>query len=74
MTLAKDIVQQIERLPEPLQQEVYDFVEFLQNKHPVATAQPFQGSLLELKGGLEGSVTFTGDDMEIQEQLRDEWQ
>jgi hypothetical protein len=23
---------------------------------------------------LEGSVTFTGDDMEIQEQLRDEWQ
>lgn len=74
MTLAKDIVQQIERLPEPLQQEVIDFVEFLQSKHHIAPDQPSQASLLELKGGLESSVTFAGDDVAIQERLRDEWQ
>ncbi|WP_280551817.1 DUF2281 domain-containing protein [Halomonas sp. 25-S5] len=51
MVLAKHIVQQIERLPEPLQKEVVDFVEFLQSKHHVAPAPSSQGSLLELKGG-----------------------
>ena len=74
MTMTKDIVRKIERLPKPIQQEVYDFVEFLHNKHSGAIVQPSQDSLLELKGGLEGSMTFTGDDVEIQEQLRDEWQ
>ena len=74
MVLAKDIVQQIEGLPEPLQQEVIDFVEFLKSKHHIAPAPSSQVSLLELKGGLESSVTFAGDEVAIQEQLRDEWQ
>ncbi|MDZ7852549.1 MAG: DUF2281 domain-containing protein [Halomonas sp.] len=74
MTLTNDIVQQIERLPEPLQKEVIDFVEFLQSKHCVMPDQSSADSLLQLKGGLESSMTFIGDDVEIQEKLRDEWQ
>lgn len=73
MPSVEDIAQQVSRLPEPLQQEVLDFVQFLQSKHQITSRQPGKPSLLELKGGLEDSSTFAGDEVEIQERLRDEW-
>ena len=30
-------------------------------------------SLLELKGGLENSITFAGNEIDIQERMRDDW-
>ncbi len=44
MTLAKEIVAEIERLPEPLAREVLDFIEYLEVKHGLRS-----GSLEELK-------------------------
>lgn len=73
MPTVEQIAQQVGRLPEPLQQEVLDFIEFLQKKHHVAENVGDDESLLALKGGLEHSTTFAADEMEIQEQLRDEW-
>lgn len=74
MVQVRNIVQQIERLPKPLQQEVIDFVEFLHGKHHILPPQASPDTLLELKGGLENSTIFAGDNVGIQEQLRDEWQ
>ncbi len=33
MTIKEQITQEIEKLPEPLLQEILDFVQFLQTKH-----------------------------------------
>lgn len=73
MPTVEQIAQQVGQLPEPLQQEVLDFVEFLQHKHHVPERASEDDSLLTLKGGLEDSTTFAGDEVAIQEQLRDEW-
>ncbi|MBB3189424.1 DUF2281 domain-containing protein [Halomonas cerina] len=73
MSTVEQIAQQIGRLPEPLQQEVLDFVEFLQSKHHIPSEKPSSGSLLELQGGLERSTTFSGDELKLQERLRAEW-
>ncbi len=73
MPTVEQIAQQVGRLPEPLRQEVLDFVEFLQHKHRVVESADDSQSLLALKGGLEDSTTFSGDEVGLQEQLRDEW-
>lgn len=73
MPTIEQIAQQVGSLPEPLQREVLDFVEFLQTKHHLPGEKPRSGSLLELKGGLEHSATFSDDELDIQERLRDEW-
>lgn len=72
MSTVEQIAQQICRLPEPLQQEVLDFVEFLQSKHQIWSEKPNTVSLLELQGGLEESTTFAGDELKLQERLRAE--
>lgn len=33
MTIKEQLLQEIEKVPEPLLQEVLDFLQFLQNKH-----------------------------------------
>jgi len=33
MTIKEQLLQEIEKLPEPLLKEVLDFIQFLQNKH-----------------------------------------
>jgi hypothetical protein len=33
MTIKEQLIQEIEEVPEPLLQEVLDFIQFLQNKH-----------------------------------------
>ncbi len=33
MNIKEQLLQEIERVPEPLLQEVLDFIQFLQNKH-----------------------------------------
>jgi hypothetical protein len=74
MNQIERVAQQISSLPEPLQQEVIDFVEFLQQKHHVGQEKGQKDDLLiDLKGGLEASSTFSGDDLKVQERLRDEW-
>lgn len=73
MSRVEQIVHQIHLLPEPLQEEVLDFIEFLQKKHHVKDNVDDDESLLAMKGGLEHSTTFAADEVEIQEQLRDEW-
>ncbi|MGM0702878.1 MULTISPECIES: DUF2281 domain-containing protein [Halomonadaceae] len=73
MLTTERIAQQVGRLPEPLQREVLDFVEFLREKHHVVEGNEESDSLLSLQGGLEHSVTFAADEVKIQEQLRDEW-
>ncbi|MFD2189599.1 DUF2281 domain-containing protein [Pistricoccus aurantiacus] len=73
MDTTEQIANEIRRLPEPLRQEVLDFIEFLQAKHLTVSKAQENQSLLMLKGGLESSTTFGGDDVEIQERLRDEW-
>jgi len=67
------IAQQLSKLPEPLQQEVVDFIEFIQAKYCLDQQSQQDTLLLDLKGGLEGSSTFSGDNVKIQERLRDEW-
>ncbi|MBZ0331873.1 DUF2281 domain-containing protein [Halomonas sp. ANAO-440] len=73
MNQIERVAKQISRLPEPLQQEVIDFVEFLQAKHHVGQETQKDDLLIDLKGGLETSSTFAGDEWKIQERLRDEW-
>lgn len=73
MNQIERVAQQISKLPEPLRQEVIDFVEFLQKKHHVGQEIQEDDLLIDIKGGLETSSTFAGDDLKIQERLRDEW-
>lgn len=69
----EQIVSEINQLPESLQSEVMDFVEFLRVKYQIVPENTNDQSVLDLKGGLEGSETFKGNNVEIQERLRDEW-
>jgi len=60
-------------LPESMLEELLDFTEFLIHKKVKSAINSNPESLLELKGGLENSITFVGDPIQIQERLRDEW-
>ncbi|MBD2501417.1 DUF2281 domain-containing protein [Anabaena azotica] len=63
MSIKEQITQELERLPEPLLQEILDFVQFIQAKHqkikPVVAEHTLTGStaqdLLEFVGSWEGS-------------------
>lgn len=73
MTTAERIYQATKELPEPALAELLDFAEFLKQKKIPVTAQPGNRMLLDLRGGLEDSVTFADDPLTIQQKLRDEW-
>lgn len=71
MTTPESVYSAIKELPQPLLDEVMDFVEFLHYKSQEKAAG--SASLLTLKGGLEESKTFLGDPVKIQKDLRDDW-
>lgn len=74
MTTTEKLYQAVQDLPEPVIAEILDFAEFLRAKMRKNSAIANDDMLLDLMGGLENSVTFSGDSMLIQQQLRDEWQ
>lgn len=72
-TVAERLIEATRNLPEPLLAEVADFAEFLQTRRARGDASLPDVPLSALCGGLERSTTFTGDPVEIQRRLRDEW-
>jgi len=74
MTTAERLYNTAKELPEPLVAEVLDFAEFLRNKSAVSDVTARKEMLIDLAGGLENSKTFSGDLLEIQKRLRDEWE
>ena len=75
MTTADRLYQVTQQLPESMLAELLDFAEFLrQRKLPDGGhGQADNLTLLDLQGGLESSVAFSGDPLVIQEKMRDEW-
>ena len=73
MNTIERLVEVSKVLPESMLAELLDFAEFLIDKKVKSTINSNPESLLELKGGLENSITFVGDPVQIQERLRDEW-
>ncbi|MHB1200395.1 MAG: DUF2281 domain-containing protein [Polaromonas sp.] len=73
MNTAALISETIKDFPDPVLTEVLDFAEFLRDKrlHPKLT--PLEQPLIELSGGLENSVIFAEDALELQQRMRDEW-
>lgn len=71
MTTPESVYSAIKELPQPLLDEVMDFVEFLHYKSQEKAAG--SKSLLAFKGGLENSDTFVGDSVKMQKELRDDW-
>jgi len=72
MTMVERLCAVSSILPPPAQAELLDFAEFLQQRNRTAqTAAPIP--LQALVGGLEDSMNFAGSPMNIQENLRREW-
>lgn len=71
MTTPESVYSALKELPQPLLDEVMDFVEFLHYKSQAKTAEAVD--LLAFKGGLENSKTFAGDSVALQKELRDDW-
>ena len=74
MTTAERLYNTAKELPEPLVAEILDFAEFLRKKKAVSDVTARKEMLIDLAGGLENSKTFSGDHLEIQKRLRDEWE
>jgi len=74
MTTAERLYNTAKELPEPLVAEILDFAEFLRKKSAVSDVTARKEMLIDLAGGLENSKTFSGDLLEIQKRLRDEWE
>jgi len=74
MTTTEKLYQAVQDLPEPVIAEILDFAEFLRAKMRNEAAIASDELLLNLMGGLENSATFAGGSLQIQKQLRDEWQ
>ena len=74
MTTAERLYNTAKELPEPVVAEILDFAEFLQKKRAVGEVSLGKEMLIELAGGLENSKSFSGDMIEIQKRLRDEWE
>jgi hypothetical protein len=73
MTTAEKLYKAAKELPEPVVAEILDFAEFLRKKMASEHASGNE-MLIDMAGGLETSTTFSGDPLEIQKRLRDEWQ
>jgi hypothetical protein len=74
MTTAERLYKTAKGLPEPVVAEILDFAEFLLKKRSFGDANNSKEALIDIAGGLETSKTFSGDIIEIQKQLRDEWE
>ena len=74
MTTTEKLYEAVQDLPEPVIAEILDFAEFLRWKMRNRSANASDELLVNLMGGLENSVTFAGESLAIQKQLRDEWQ
>ena len=55
------IAEQTQKLPEPLQQEVLDFIEFLQHKHALSTVQ---ANTRKRQAGLHAGLVSVADDFD----------
>ena len=73
MTTTEKLYKTVQDMPEPILAELLDFAEFLHKKMIAKNANPMNALLLDLKGGLENSTTFSGDSLSIQKRLRDDW-
>lgn len=73
MTTIERLYKTAQILPEPAIAELLDFAEFLREKTIHRHTNSNEVLLVDLIGGLENSATFAGDPLEIQKQLRDEW-
>lgn len=73
MTTADKLYETVRDLPEPILAEILDFTEFLRMKVFNEQIHTSNELLENLAGGLENSVTFAGEPLVIQQQLRDEW-
>ena len=77
-SLIKEITAHSEKLPENAQQEIFDFIQFLENKLQTAkekqTLKDKKNKDLEhFIGVLKNSPNFNEDPLVIQKQMRDEW-
>lgn len=73
MNTAHQLNEVSKALPEPVLAELLNFAVFLSQKE-TRTSVAFSGAFLsELEGGLESSVIFAGNPIDLQERLRDEW-
>lgn len=73
MTTADRLYQVTQQLPESMLTELLDFAEFLRQRKLPDGGQAGNLTLLDLQGGLESSVAFSGDPLVIQKKMRDEW-
>ena len=73
MTTTEKLYKTVQDMPEPILAELLDFAEFLRKKMIAKNTNPINALLLDLKGGLENSTTFSGDSLSIQKRLRDDW-
>jgi hypothetical protein len=73
MNTAQQLYEVSKALPEPVLAELLDFAVFLSQKQARTSVADSGASLIELEGGLEGSVAFAGNPIDLQERLRDEW-
>lgn len=73
MTTAEKLYKTVQDMPEPILAELLDFAEFLRGKMSAKQAYANDELLIDLKGGLENSITFAGEPLAIQKRLRDEW-
>jgi hypothetical protein len=73
MTTAEKLYQVTKGLPEPILAELLDFAEFLSQRNLPKEGVAEHLPLLNLKGGLESSITFADDALVIQKRMRDEW-
>jgi len=73
MTTAEKLYKTAKELPEQVIAEVLDFAEYLRQKVITPKKVVSKKMLVDLAGGLEYSDTFAGDPLEIQKNLRDEW-
>ena len=73
MTTTEKLIKTVQNMPEPVLVEVLDFAEFLRGRMSDNQTHSKDKLLIDLKGGLENSATFSGDPLVIQKRLRDEW-
>lgn len=73
MTTTEKLYKAVQELPEPAVAELLEIAKFLREKMTYTYTRSNKMALVDLMGGLENSVTFAGDSLAIQKQLRNEW-
>lgn len=74
MTIAETVYEKLKSAPPEIAQEVLDFLEFLEAKKKAAASKSaLSPSFDDFVGSLKGSKVFEGDPVEIQRQMRSEW-